>query len=257
MKKRLFVGLWLLSFCLPALAYKVDWSVFVTAGGEATGGNWGLVSSVGQSICGKSEGGGYSCEGGFLSGTGTGILQIGSITAFIAIPISPALVRLSWNDITDEGYYLLKRNDIASFWQLTKDTKSYDDTHQLKAETPYTYTLTAYNATDTVLATATATTTTPPAKHNFIPYHNLFHPTKGEKVSIYYKIENSGLVTIKLYNLAGEMVRTLVDENKGADQYWIDWEGKNDEGSLCAAGVYIIQIKIGDFKKSEKIILIK
>ncbi|MBU1599906.1 hypothetical protein KKG61_07370, partial [bacterium] len=103
MKKRLFVGLWLLSFCLPALAYEIKWSVFVTAGGDAKNGSWGLVSSVGQSICGESKGGGYSCEGGFLSGTGTGILQVGSITAFIAIPISPALVRLSWNDITDEG----------------------------------------------------------------------------------------------------------------------------------------------------------
>ena len=38
MKKRLFVGLWLLSFCLPACAYKLDWSVFVTAGDETTGG---------------------------------------------------------------------------------------------------------------------------------------------------------------------------------------------------------------------------
>ena len=107
------------------------------------------------------------------------------------------------------------------------------------------------------MATATAVATTLPSKHRFIPYHNLFHPAKGEKVSIYYKIDSSTQVSIKLYNLAGEMVRTLVDENKGAGQYWIDWEGKNDDGSLCAAGVYIIQIKTDGFKENKKIILIK
>ena len=256
MKKRLFVGLWLLSFCLPALAYEIKWSVFVTAGGDAKNGSWGLVSSVGQSICGESKGGGYSCEGGFLSGTGTGILQVGSIT-LQATATSSALVRLTWNDTLTKEYYSLKRDDIILSPRPPCNTTSYEDTFQLKANTQYLYELTAYSTTGSILAIATTTVNTPSAKHRLIPYHNLFHPTKGEKVSVYYKIENPGIVTIKLYNLAGELVRTLIDENKGADQYWIDWNGKNDDGALCAAGVYIIQIKTDGFKESEKIILIK
>ena len=256
MKKRLFVGLWLLSFCLPALAYEIKWSVFVTAGGEAKGGNWGLVSSLGQPICGESKGGSYSETGGYITGA-LPQQQAGSITLFQATPISPAMVRLTWSDnLTDEEYYSLKRDSLILASRLPADTKSYDDTYQLKAGT-HSYLLTAHYANGDDLATATATATTHLAKHSFIPYHNLFHPAKGEKVSIYYRIENPGLVSIKLYNLAGEMVRTLVDENKGTGQYWIDWEGKNDEGSLCAAGVYIIQIKTDGFKDSEKIILIK
>ncbi len=254
MKKILVTGLWLLLSCLPAFAYEVEWQVFVTVGGEAMGGEWGVVSSVGQSISGVSQsaGGTYSCEGSYVSMAES--IQF----TLTADAISSTLVKLTWNDnLADKKYYSLSRDGLSLATQLSKDRTSYEDTSQLKADTQYQYLLTAYDANDALLATVTAAAITPVFKERFIPYHNLFHPAKGEKVSIYYKIDNSTHVSIKLYNLAGEMVRALVDDNKEAGQYWIDWDGKNDDGNLCAAGVYIIQIKTDSFTESKKIILIK
>ncbi len=251
MKKILVTGLWLLFFCLPAWAYEVEWQVFVTVGGEAKGGNWGVVSAIGQPICGdSSDGGTYSVEGG-------SVIEAESIS-FMATPVSSALVRLTWNDnLTTKAYCSLQRDGFPLASRLSKERTSYEDTSQLKADTLYQYFLTAYDANDVPLATATAVATTLPSKHRFIPYHNLFHPAKGKKVSIYYQLDNSTPVSIKIYNLAGEIVKTLIDENKVEGQYWIDWEGKNDDGDLCAAGTYIIQIKTDGFKENKKIILIK
>lgn len=224
MKKILWTGLWLLSLGFSAYAYEIDWNVFVITGGEARGGSWGMVSSLGSPVCGKSEGGGYCETGNYIAVSG--LQQTGSIT-LQAMVVSSAMVRLTWNDLTDEQYYSLSRDGIAIASWLPCNTTFYQDTFQLKAKTQYLYEITAYKGTESVKGTATVIT--PESKDNFIPYHNLFHPAEGEKVSIYYKIENACPVTIKLYNLAGELVRTLLDENKSQGQYWIDWDGKNDD----------------------------
>jgi hypothetical protein len=253
MKKTLLTGLWLLFFCISALAYEVEWYVLIIAGGEFKKDEWCAVSALGEPICGQSAGGDYSCSGGYLASTE--LPRIGTIS-LQAKAISPTMVRLTWTDLTNEEYYSLYRNGLL-LARLPKDTILYEDTFQLKANTKYQYLLKAYDAKNILIASATATVELPVAKYKFVPYHNLFHPAKGEKVSIYYKIDSPTHVSIKIYNLAGELVKTLVDEDKAADQYWVYWYGKNDEGALCAAGVYIIQIKTDNFKDSKKIILIK
>ena len=61
----------------------------------------------------------------------------------------------------------------------------------------------------------------------------------------------------KLYDLLGEPIITLVDENKDAGSYSIDWFGKNEEGSRVASGTYLLYFKAGDYKRIEKVIVIK
>ncbi|MEK7814154.1 MAG: carboxypeptidase-like regulatory domain-containing protein, partial [Candidatus Desantisbacteria bacterium] len=63
-----------------------------------------------------------------------------------------------------------------------------------------------------------------------IPINNLFNPAKGEHTTIVYKLEQRCHVIIKLYNLLGELIITLIDENKDAGSYSIDWFGKNEDG---------------------------
>ncbi|MFH1097577.1 MAG: FlgD immunoglobulin-like domain containing protein [Candidatus Desantisbacteria bacterium] len=116
-----------------------------------------------------------------------------------------------------------------------------------------------YTVTSCALPTqqATVTITTPASSHKFIPYHNLFHPLNGEKVQIYYEIDSSVTVKIKLYDLTGELVKELVNENKSTGKYWVEWDGKDKNGEECGAGVYIIQIQAGDFKDMRKIVLVR
>jgi len=136
------------------------------------------------------------------------------------------------------------------------NTFSYEDTN-LNANTPYTYYLYARDSDKNIIATSSLTVTTLSSPDVFIPYHNLFHPLKGEKVSVYYELNQTNLVKIKLYDLLGELVKELVNDDKPAGKYWIEWDGKDDSGRQCPAGVYIIQIQAGDLKDAKKIILVK
>lgn len=87
--------------------------------------------------------------------------------------------------------------------------------------------------------------------------NNLFNPAKGEHATIVYKLEQRGHVIIKLYDLLGELIIVLVDEEKDAGSYSIDWFGKNENGSRVASGTYLLYFKAGKYKKIEKVIVIK
>lgn len=96
-----------------------------------------------------------------------------------------------------------------------------------------------------------------PPKSEITPVHNLFNPAKGEHTTIVYKLDKRCHVITKLYDLLGEPIITLVDENKDAGSYSIDWFGKNEEGSRVASGTYLLYFKAGDYKRIEKVIVIK
>ena len=135
MKKILVAGLWLLFIYLPASADEVEWYVFDTSGGEANGGGWGIDSSMGQPIYGKSTGGGYSCEVGYIGGLG--VVQADTFT-LTATAISPALVRLEWNNIAGETGFAIERREggggYSKIIELAVDTITFNDTYQLKAD---------------------------------------------------------------------------------------------------------------------------
>lgn len=91
-----------------------------------------------------------------------------------------------------------------------------------------------------------------------IPINNLFNPAKGDCTTIIYELNKRCHVIIRLYDLLGEPIITLIDEEKGAGSYSIDWFGKNKEESIVASGTYLLYFKAGDYKSiEEKIIVIK
>ena len=68
-------------------------------------------------------------------------------------------------------------------------------------------------------------------------YPNPFNPS----TTIEYNVENSGQVTLKIYDIMGRSVRTLVNEYKesGRPDYKVVWDGKNDHGQQVSAGLYL------------------
>ena len=84
-------------------------------------------------------------------------------------------------------------------------------------------------------------------------YPNPFNPT----TTIEYSLAEDTDVTLKIYNLAGELVRTLVDEFQTQGNYTITWYGDNDTGQVIASGVYFYQIKAGDFVSTKKMVVLK
>ena len=63
--------------------------------------------------------------------------------------------------------------------------------------------------------------------------------------------------TLKIYNLCGQLVRTLVDEEKAPGTYRLTWNGKNNLGKEVASGVYFYQLSCENFQETKRMLLIK
>jgi len=84
-------------------------------------------------------------------------------------------------------------------------------------------------------------------------YPNPFNPT----TEIKYQLPGDDLVSIKVYNMNGQLVTTLVDEQKSAGYHRVQWNGKNSAGMKVSSGVYLYEMKAGHFRETKKMILIK
>ena len=74
--------------------------------------------------------------------------------------------------------------------------------------------------------------------NKLIPVNNLFNPSLGEKVYIKYSIEKNETVNLKIYNLKGEIVKTLLNNiplAKGV--YQQEWLGDNDGSKQISSGI--------------------
>jgi len=84
-------------------------------------------------------------------------------------------------------------------------------------------------------------------------YPNPFNPS----TRISYSIPKTSSVNISIYNIKGELTKTLVNEQKAAGDYEVTWEGIDNDGHRVATGVYLYRIMTGDFIKSKKMVLVK
>jgi len=84
-------------------------------------------------------------------------------------------------------------------------------------------------------------------------YPNSFNP----ETTIKYTLPKPAFVKLKIYNMLGEEVRTLVNEFQQTGVKSVNWDGKNDEGLLVPSGIYIYQIVAGEFAKSARLLLLQ
>jgi hypothetical protein len=86
-------------------------------------------------------------------------------------------------------------------------------------------------------------------------YPNPFNPTTAIKFSI----ADAGRVTLKIYNAAGQLVRTLVDEEMAPrpEGFSVNWDGTNNAGGPAASGVYFYQLTSKNFSQTKKMVLLK
>jgi len=79
-------------------------------------------------------------------------------------------------------------------------------------------------------------------------YPNPFNPT----TTIRYEIPQQGFVTLKIYDILGEEIISLINEEKPAGRYEVDFSPKR-----LASGVYLYRIKVNDFVTSKKMVLLR
>ncbi len=79
-------------------------------------------------------------------------------------------------------------------------------------------------------------------------YPNPFNPT----TTIKYDLPKDVKVVIKVYDILGRLVTTLINENQKAGYYQVQFNGNN-----LASGVYFYRIEAGDYKLSKKMVILK
>jgi hypothetical protein len=93
-----------------------------------------------------------------------------------------------------------------------------------------------------------------PAKYMLYQnYPNPFNPN----TEIKFDIPEAVKVELKIYNILGQEVATLINDVRPAGAYRVFWDSKNSFGSSAASGVYIYQLKAGNYVSAKKMVLMR
>ena len=85
-------------------------------------------------------------------------------------------------------------------------------------------------------------------------FPNPFNPV----TSIRYGLPRDESVTLKIFNILGEEVATLLnDEPQAAGYHVAIWDGRDRQGRQVASGVYVYQIIVGDLRETWKMALVR
>jgi hypothetical protein len=87
-------------------------------------------------------------------------------------------------------------------------------------------------------------------------YPNPFNPTTLIAFTIPYDLTNEN-TELKIFDVQGSLVATLVNQQLAAGNYIVKWEGKNQNNQNVSSGVYFYNIKVGEKIKSGKMNLLK
>jgi len=84
-------------------------------------------------------------------------------------------------------------------------------------------------------------------------YPNPFNPV----TSINYQLPKQTEVRLQVYNILGELVKTLVDKKQPAGYYRMRWNGKDEYGRSVASGVYLYSLRAGEFVQVRKMLFVQ
>jgi hypothetical protein len=84
-------------------------------------------------------------------------------------------------------------------------------------------------------------------------YPNPFNPS----TNIEFDLPSRAHVTLEIFNVLGQKVRTLIDEDRAAGPYRVIWDGTDDANHSVSTGVYLYRLKTGDLAEVKKMVLLK
>jgi M6 family metalloprotease-like protein len=84
-------------------------------------------------------------------------------------------------------------------------------------------------------------------------YPNPFNPS----TTIRYELASRSQVELRVYDVSGALVRTLVESVKNAGAYSLQWNGIDDRGNAVSSGVYFYRLTAGEFSDVRKMTLVK
>jgi len=84
-------------------------------------------------------------------------------------------------------------------------------------------------------------------------YPNPFNPS----TTIEYQIPKAGDIEVNIYDISGQLVRTLNSGFQNAGSYKVNWNSKNNFNQTVASGIYLFQVKYDNMFLTKKLMLLK
>jgi hypothetical protein len=160
------------------------------------------------------------------------------------------------------GYHIERLPDNVTFEIAGIATSFLDDT--IPGTDYYSYEVTAYNSVGNG-GTATSNVLLFGGNEIFFDdiiiaktellnnYPNPFNP----ETNIAFSIKEAGYTTLEVYNMKGQLMKTLVNEVKENGNYTVTWNGKDNSGKNVSSGVYFYKMETGKYVSTKKMILMK
>ena len=81
------------------------------------------------------------------------------------------------------------------------------------------------------------------------------------ETQIHFKLSEAAQVKINIFDLTGEMIRTILNERKSSGDHILTWDGLNDKGERVASGVYFYKLEINSdddqLQQTRKMLMLK
>ena len=90
----------------------------------------------------------------------------------------------------------------------------------------------------------------------FALYQNYPNPF-NQRTVIRYHVPERNVIQLRVYNISGQLVRTLVSEEKAAGCYSVQWDGRDSSGKAVASGVYLYRLEAEGFTQSKRLVILK
>jgi hypothetical protein len=104
---------------------------------------------------------------------------------------------------------------------------------------------------DLVTAADGQTVPTQFALHEAVP--NPFNP----QTTLSFSLPTASHVKLTVYDVSGRLVATLLNEDRGAGRWSVDWNGRDDRQQLVSSGVYFYRIEADGFVETKRMVLLK
>ncbi|MGC9364591.1 MAG: carboxypeptidase regulatory-like domain-containing protein [Fidelibacterota bacterium] len=187
-------------------------------------------------------------------------------TGLGALPGSES-ISLQWDAVTSEKvkYYTIYRKTTSADFELvgySTGTEYVDDSAVLSETNTYVVTATDFGQNESAQSepvTVNAIVAIDqqaeiPTEFALKPnYPNPFNP----ETTIEFALPKTSKVTLTIYNLTGQLVQQLVQDEFSAGYQKVVWDGKDYRGHAVGSGVYIYTLKAGDFHQTRKMILMR
>jgi hypothetical protein len=193
-----------------------------------------------------------------------------SLSSFTAAPSSGGVL-LSWQTASEVNCqsWRIERSIQAdgSFNEIgtvdgngtVYETSSYKYTDSsIPAEGEYYYKLVEIDLSgkETAFGPVQVNYSGPLASYDYKLEQSYPNPTAGG-VSIRYSLKEPGQASLKIYNILGAEIKTLLNDRRNAGSFAVSWDGRDNSGREVAKGVYFYKLVSGNFSATKKLMLLR